>query len=838
MHLPELPITASLPAIREALARSHLVLGAPPGSGKTTLVPLALMEEEWLQGRRIVMLEPRRPAARMAAHRMATLLNEKVGDQVGYQVRFERRINRDTRIEVITEGLLLRRLQKDPELSDIGLVIFDEFHERGLNGDLSLTLCLDVARSLRPDMRLMPMSASLDGKALAEQLGAVHLETEGSSHPVQIAYLGRDPRPEDRVRQLAKQVQEALRAQDGDLLVFLPGKGEIDNLGRLLNETVPPDIELLKLHSEVPAKEQDAIIQGGGARRRVILSTDIAETSLTIEGIGAVIDSGLNRKPRFDPATGLTRLQTGFISQASALQRTGRAGRLGPGHCYRAWTEARQQRLEREIRPEIQDADLAGTVLELAGWGIKNPDELSWVTPPPGAHWEQAVELLRQLAAIDSVGRITAAGRSMLQLPIHPRLAHLLISAKRPDARQKAADIAALLSERDPLDRVARETVGSDIRVRLEALADFRERRSGSDFQRESLRRIDQAARQLLALQTQDTPAEEETLSPGLLLAMAFPDRIAKARVPGSTHYLLCNGRAASLPANDPLIGTPYLVAAALDAGSKQGRIWLAAPLGHDEVEKHFSNQITEDRELEWDSQAKAVRAWQRRRLGALTISEQNARIIPEDDTAGLMLQQVRSLGLDLFDQAPALRRLQARLGLLRRYAGIQDWPDLSDETLLDQLEDWLTPWLQGIHSLKRLRALDVVSALAPLLDWEQQQRLQALLPETYTTPAGTRRAIEYPAGEDPVLRVPLQEMLGAQQGPVLADGKVPVVLHLLSPAMRPIQITRDLVHFWGNAYADVRKEMRGRYPKHHWPEDPANAQATRLGRRRSRPKD
>lgn len=839
-HLPELPITPSLPAIRESLAQGHLVLSAPPGSGKTTLVPLALMDEEWLRGRRIVMLEPRRPATRMAARRMASLLNGKVGEQVGYQVRFERRIGRDTRIEVITEGLLLRRLQRDPELSDVGLVIFDEFHERGLNGDLSLTLCLDVAQSLRPDLRLMPMSASLDGKALAERLDASHLETEGRSHPVQITYLDRDPATEERIRRISRLVHEALAAQHGNILVFLPGKGEIDTLGHLLTEAVAPDIEVRALHSEVPPKEQDSIIQGTSAQRCIILSTDIAETSLTIEGVGVVIDSGLNRKPRFDPATGLTRLQTGFISQASALQRAGRAGRLGPGHCYRAWTEARQHRLERNIRPEIQNADLAGTVLELAGWGIISPEQLTWVTPPPTAHWEQAAELLQQLAAIDSTGRITAAGQAMLDLPVHPRLAHLLISAKEQDTRQQAADIAALLSERNPLDRSARETTGSDIRARLEALSDFRKERSTGDFHRGALRRIDQAAQQLRALQEQGkarTPISE-TQSPGLLLAMAFPDRIGKARTHGSPHYLLRNGRAASLPAHDPLIGTPYLVAAALDAGSTQGRIWLAAALEQEELEKHFADQVDELRELEWDTEAGAVRAWQRRRLGALTINEQITRIIPEDDTTTVMLQQIHARGLVLFDQAPALRRLQARLELLRRYASKEEWPDLSDAALLAQPEDWLAPWLQDIHSLKRLRSVDMVGAISSLLGWGSQKRLEQLLPETYTTPAGTKRTIDYSHGEDPVLRVPLQEMLGSKQGPVLAEGRIPVVLHLLSPAMRPIQITRDLAHFWENAYTEVRKEMRGRYPKHQWPEDPANAEPARLGRRRPKSKN
>ena len=833
MQLPPLPISPSLPQIRDLLAERHLVLGAPPGSGKTTLVPLALLDADWLAGRKILMLEPRRPAARMAAHRMAGLLGEKVGERVGYQVRFERRIGPATRIEVLTEGLLLRRLQADPELSDVGLVIFDEFHERSLVGDLSLALCLDVAGSLREDLRLLPMSASLQGEELAELLGGRHLEAEGRSYPVEVHYLPTDPAPEERLRSQAALTRQAVREHTGDVLAFLPGKGEIARLHALLADLETGGIAIQALHGDIPPQQQDAIIRGDSAGRRIILATDIAETSLTIEGIGVVIDSGLNRKPRFDPGTGLTRLHTGFISQASALQRAGRAGRLGPGHCYRTWSEARQQRLESAIRPEILEADLAPAVLELAGWGVSDPAQLRWPTAPPEGHWAQARELLLQLGAIDPGGRITADGQGMLRLPVHPRLAHLLIRAHSGADRQLAADIAAVLSERDPAMRSPGETSGCDIRTRLDALDAMRRGRNPEGFHRDGLRRIDQVSRQLLRLLPGDDRAGPAAMSAGRALALAYPDRIAKARADDSPHYLLRNGRAAGLPSQDGLLGSPYLVAAAMDAGSEQGRIWLAAPIDRDEIERDFGGQIVRQRELQWDEQAQAVRAWQRSRLGALVLEQQISPIAADDDVAGPLLAQVRTRGLALFDRAPALRQLQGKVALLRRHMGEAEWPDLSDPVLLDTLQDWLAPWLDGVTGLRQLRGVDVVAAVQALLGWERQQAIERLLPERYTTPAGTVRPIEYPAEGEPVLRVPLQEMLGERDTPRLADGRIPVVLHLLSPAMRPLQITRDLSHFWANAYAEVRKEMRGRYPKHHWPEDPLGAQATRLGRRR-----
>jgi ATP-dependent helicase HrpB len=827
MSLPDLPISPVLPEIARRLAAGHLVLSAPPGSGKTTLVPLALLDAPWLADQKIVILEPRRPAARMAAHRMAGLLGEKVGETIGYQVRFERRIGPRTRIEVLTEGLLLRRLQADPELSDTGLVIFDEFHERSLSGDLSLSLCLD-ASALREDLRLMPMSASLDGAGLAELLGAEHIEAKGRSHPVQIHHLTRDPAPDERLRRLAGLVRQALDRHQGDLLVFLPGKGEIRRLHDLLEAALAADIRLCALHGEIPAAEQDAIIRGEGDGRRVILATDIAETSLTIEGIGVVIDSGLNRKPRFDPCTGLSRLHTGFISQASALQRAGRAGRLGPGHCYRAWSEARQQRLEPRIRPEILDADLAPMMLELAGWGVNDPAQLRWITPPPAAQVEQGKALLRQLAAIDAAGLITPNGQAMLRLPTHPRLAHLLVAAGSTGDRQLSADIAALLGERDP----ARQTNDSDIRTRLTALQAYRRGAQPAGFDTGALRRIDAAARQLLRL-SPDRAEACGTRSPGAALALAFPDRIGRARAPGSPDYLLRNGRAASLRPHDGLVGAPFLVAAALDAGSEQGRIWLAAPIAQEEIEDLFADQIERQREVEWDETAGAARVWQRERLGALVLTQRNVPIQPQDDVPGLLLKQVRRHGLTLFGNIAPLRQLQGKLALLHRHDPESDWPDITDPALLASLDAWLAPWLDGISTLKQLRAVDIVAAVESLLGWERRQRLMELLPDSYQTPAGTRRPIEYPPDGEPILRAPLQEMLGEADTPRIAHGRIPLTLHLLSPAMRPLQITRDLAHFWVNTYTEVRKEMRGRYPKHHWPEDPLTARACRLGRRR-----
>ncbi len=828
MSLPELPITPTLPAIAERLAKGHLVLGAPPGSGKTTLVPLALRDADWLQGRKILMLEPRRPAARMAAHRMVQLLGEAIGETVGYQIRFDRRIGRDTRIEVLTEGLLLRRLQADPELSEVGLVIFDEFHERSLHADLSLALCRDVADGLREDLRLLLMSASLDGETLAQQLDADWLQAEGRAHPVTLHHLQRDPEARDRLQTVERLIRQALDRHAGDLLVFLPGKGEIGRLREALTDLESQKIRIQALHGEIPPGEQDAIIRGAGQGRRIVLATDIAETSLTIEGIRVVIDSGLTRKPAFDPNSGLSCLETRFISRASALQRAGRAGRQAPGDCYRAWSEARHARLDETSPPEILEAELAPLVLELAGWGVRSADALQWITPPPAPHLDQARELLRQLDALDDHDRITATGRTLLRLPLHPRLARMLLSAA-PAARRMACDLAALLGERDPLRSRRGEPTPCDLQPRLQALATWREQRKPGDADPGALARIDQVSRQLERLLRAIEPGTLDT--PGALLAAAYPERIALARSDGDAAYRLRNGRGARLPEHDGLRGERLLAIAALDAGQREARIWLAATLDETTLQRHFAHWLETDRELRWDAQREAVVARRCRRLGTLVLDEQPEPLGSDDDPQPLLLEQIRQRGLDLFEQTAALRRLQGRLALARRHLG-EDWPDAGDTTLLASLEDWLAPWLNGITGLRALRRLDPAEALRQWLGWDRIRQLDALLPEHLLTPAGSRRAIDYPQDGDPILRVPLQELYGERETPCIAGGRIPLTLHLLSPAGRPLQVTRDLGHFWANAYREVRKEMRGRYPKHHWPEDPLNATPARPGRR------
>lgn len=835
LAFPALPISPSLPGISQALQENHLVLSAPPGSGKTTLVPLALLDAKWLHKKKIIMLEPRRPAARMAARRMASLLNEAVGEQVGYQVRFDRKISKNTRIEVLTEGLLLRRLQQDPELNGVGLVIFDEFHERSLVADLSLALCIDSANALRDDLRLLLMSASMDTDVLADKIGAKTFYAKGQSHPVKVYYAERDSSPHELITSCHRLIHLALTKQEGDVLVFLPGKGEIHRLQHQLHESLDSKIDILSLHGELPAKEQDIILNGDGKKRRIILSTDIAETSLTIEGIGIVVDAGFNRKPSFDANSGLSRLETRPISQASALQRTGRAGRLGPGTCYRAWTEARQQRLEKNIKPEILEADLAPLVLELANWGVSQISDLHWVDAPPAAHWAQAVDLLKQLGAINNHTQITGMGKAMVRLPTHPRLAHMLLSMPNKESQQLAADIAALLSDRDPIIRQQGEPSPADIELRIQALQAFRDTGNSQGYDKSRLAQLNRLAgdfiRNLVSI-----PARTSQLTlvnVGNCLALAFPDRIAMARIPGQTGYLLRNGRGVTLNNQDSLMGSPFMVCASLDAGSREGRIWLGAAIELITLENLFEKQIVHQRRIVWDNKRNAVSARQEMVLGAICLATKSVALLADDDITGLLIKQVNAIGLDLFNQATALRQFQAKIKLLRENLGEDHWPDFSDEKLLQTPDEWLLPWLDNCSTLKQLKAVDVIAALKAHLGWQATQQLEEMLPEYYKTPAGSRRAIEYSQDLDPVLRVPLQEMLGEQQTPRIANGNIALTLHLLSPARRPLQVTQDLENFWRTAYTEVKKEMRGRYPKHHWPDDPASAQATRFTKRR-----
>ena len=826
--LPDLPIHGSIAALRAALSQGHAVLTAEPGSGKTTLVPLLLIDEPWLDGRKILMLEPRRPAARMAARRMAALLGDEVGDTVGYQVRFERRVSAGTRIEVLTEGLLLRRVQADPELGGVGLVIFDEYHERNLQADLSLALCLDVCEGLRDDLRLLVMSASLDVRPLLSLMPATAVTGEGRQYPVDVRYADKDAEPRDLQPACLRALGSALADCNGDVLVFLPGRREIERMRDEVAARWGEQLDALTLYGDMPAVAQDAVLLGGGSRRRVILATDIAETSLTIDGVEAVVDSGLARRPAFNPNTGLARLETRRVSKASALQRAGRAGRLGSGRCYRIWSAARHTRLADWTPAEIVETDLAPLVLELANWGVTGAEALRWLDPPPPAHWQQAVELLRTLGALDREGRITAVGRRMMRFPAHPRLAHMLADARSGEQQQLAADLAALLSERDPLRRSA----GADVDARLEALAALRNGATlPAGVDRGLLRRIDKVAQQFMRQCRAEAPAAPTAAAAGASLALAYPDRVAICTSPDGRRYLMRNGRAALLGEIDPLRGSEFLVVADVDGGWRDGAIWLAAALDRAAVEALFADRIEALRELRWEPRLHDVVARAVRRLDALVLADEAVALQPGDPVDELLLAQLRSVGLaGLFDDPVEWR---ARVLLMRETDPQGDWPDVSEGALLDSLEDWLLPWLKPGEGARQLRSIRLKDVLSARLGWERLQRLDQWLPTHLETPAGTRRRIHYGLDMSPTLAVPLQEMLGMREGPKLADGRLPLLLHLLSPAGRPLQITTDLAGFWAGAYDGVKKEMRGRYPKHYWPDDPAAARATRFTKRR-----
>ncbi|WP_456380496.1 ATP-dependent helicase HrpB [Thiolapillus sp.] len=819
-----LPVEEILPQLCDALSLGHVVLTAPPGSGKTTRVPLALLDEPWLAGKKIIMLEPRRPAARMAAAFMSELLHEGVGQTVGYQVRMERRISESTRIEVLTEGLLVRRLQDDPELSGVGLVIFDEFHERSLQADLGLALCLDVCASLREDLRLLVMSATLDEQKVADLMGGEAVISDGGLHPVVVEHLARSA-GQDLLLATARLVHRALREQPGDVLVFLPGK---DEMARLQESLSGSGVEILQLHGEMDAATQSRVLRPeSGHPRRVVLATDVAETSLTIEGITAVVDSGLSRKPLFDPDSGLSRLKLLPIAQASATQRAGRAGRLGPGVCYRAFTEQEFFSRPAQRPAEILQADLAPLVLELALWGVNDAAELSWLDLPPTAAWEQAAALLRRLDALDEGGRISAHGRRMARLGLHPRLAHLLLSGGRDNVL--AADLAALLSERDPWRVRSGVPRPADLGLRLQELETLRQGgnpSTGIDAHacRRTLRLSERLQRQCRSLSEE----EGRGLSAAALLSLAFPERIARRRLGADGRYLMASGRGAVLPADDGLAVADYLAIAQMDAGSREGRIWLAMKLDEQELWAVHGERITEKTELVWDAQAARVGRRCLSVLGALELSLREVSAGDDPAVIKRLLQAVAELGLDCLNWSGDALQLQARMNLARHLDESGGWPDVSDQWLQNNLGDWLAPWAEGMRSLKELRKLDLQALLQGLMTWEQTRRLDELLPRRWKLGDGSSAAIHYTASS-PVLAVPLQLMFGMAQTPVVFRGRQPLLLHLLSPAGRPLQVTTDLAAFWADAWEQVKKEMRGRYPKHYWPDDPANAKPVRL---------
>lgn len=821
MSETSLPIYSVLPALRKAL-RLHrtAILQAPPGAGKSTVLPLELLSEPWLLGQKIWMLQPRRLAARNAAARMAALLGEEVGQTVGYRVRFESRVGPQTRIEVLTEGILTRRLQKDPCLAGVGLVLFDEFHERSLQADLGLVLCREVQQALREDLRILLMSATLDAEGLGRLLEAPVVTAEGRLYPVEVRYLPRDPEgPLPAV--VAGAVSKALAEQEGDVLAFLPGVSEISRTEQLLAER-HPEVKLTPLYGDLPLAAQQAAILPDPARRKVVLATSIAETSLTIEGIRVVVDSGYSRLPRFDATSGLTRLETVRVTQDAAEQRKGRAGRLGPGVCYRLWSQATHGQLLKERRPEILEADLAPLVLELAQWGVQDPYRLDWITPPPTGALRQARALLETLGALEGQA-LTERGKAMLEWPTHPRLARLLLEGQALRQSALAADLAALLEERDPLPRGA----GADVGLRLQALRHWR--KSGQTLhgaEPGALARIERLSaqwRHRLGVVEDNHPPEESRV--GVLIATAYPDRLARLREGERLRYRLSGGRGMRLDENDLLAGSPWLAVAHLDAGLEEGRIFLAAPVDPQDLATLAQDVET----VAWDAQTGVLLAQRELRVGEVALSRKPLPRLDPARRLEVLCQVVRTEGLALLPWTEELRQWQARVLCLRSWRPEEGWPDISDEHLLDTLEDWLAPWLEGVSRRADFARLDLASILGGLLPWPLPARLDALAPTRLQVPSGSRvRLTYYPDGSPPVLAVKLQEMFGLADTPTVNEGRTRVLLHLLSPAQRPIQVTQDLKSFWNHTYPEVRKELRGRYPKHPWPEDPWNALPTR----------
>jgi ATP-dependent helicase HrpB len=806
-----LPIDEALPALCDTLSRdTKAVLVAPPGAGKTTRVPLALMDEAWVGSNKILVLEPRRLAARGAAGRMAATLGEAVGQRVGLRVRMGSKVSAETRIEVITEGILTRMILDDPELTGVAAVLFDEFHERSLDGDAGLAFTLDAQQALRPDLRILVMSATLDGARVASVLGdAAVIESEGRSFPVETRYIGRDAqrRIEDDVTDV---ILKAVRSDPGSLLVFLPGQGEIKRVEeRLKDRMSDPLIDLAPLYGAMDQKAQDIAVQPAQqGRRKIVLATSIAETSLTIEGVRIVIDSGLARVPRYEPGIGLTRLETVRVSRASADQRRGRAGRVEPGICYRLWEEAATGALEPFGKPEILASDLSGLMLDCAQWGVADPTRLPFIDPPPRAALDEARAELLALDAIDAQGRLTDMGRAIRALPLQPRLTRMIVAAGKHAQAELAAMIAALISERG--------LGGQDVNL-VHRLDTFRRDRSA---RAEEMRRL---AKGWASNATSQTDRAND-LSPGALLALAYPDRIAKAR--GALgNFVMVNGRAANVEPHDSLAREPYLAVAEVTGSAASSRILLASPLTLAEIETEYAEHIVTEDRLTFDKGSGQLRHRRVKALGTLLLGEQSLPVPVTESAALALAEGLASLGIARWPLSSALKQWRDRVMFLRRTDPA--WPDLSDEALVASATQWLGPHLLGKTGLVDVDSDLMARALMGCLDWPMSKRLDEDAPTHFLAPTGNRHPIDYAAEEGPVLTIRVQELFGLKEHPSIARGKVPLVLHLTSPAHRPIQITKDLPGFWRGSWAAVKSEMKGRYPKHPWPDDPASAVPT-----------
>lgn len=834
---------ALVAAVRAAFVDSRdVVLQAPPGAGKSTIVPLALLREPWVRGRKILMLEPRRLAARAVALRMADTLGERVGETVGYRMRLDTRVSAATRIEVITEGVLTRMLHSDPALEGVALVIFDEFHERSLAGDLGLALCLDARLQLDASFRLLVMSATVEGARVAELIGAARrVEVPGRMFPVEIRYVGQGmptlpSAAESPERLVVATVRRVLEERGGDVLVFLPGAGEIRRVQQALQSTgLPAGAHVMPLYGELAGDAQDAVLRPPAAgERRVVLATNIAETSLTIPGVSVVVDSGLVRRARFDPVSGMGRLELMRISRASADQRAGRAGRTAPGLCYRLWSEGSHVSLAAHTPAEILEADLAPLALDLANWGESDASRLRWLDAPPAPMLAQARELLQRLEALDVHGRITVAGREIAGWPLHPRLAHMLRAARELGAVPLAADLAALLSERDLLPRSGERD--PDLRTRLDLL----HRGRGGSADSALLQRLRRTTDQLRRLAGDSFVHGDSRPDPGwigVLLAQAFPDRIGQRREGGQGRFLLANGRGASFRGANTLVRSEYIVAVEVDDQDREARIDLAAPLSRAEIEQHLGRLVRDIERVAWDSRAAAVVAHRQRTLGALVLDDKPLPHTDPELQRQAMLSGVAALGLAVLPWDDDIRNLRARLEFVRNLVrnDVGAWPASDDASLLADLSGWLTPWLAGVTRRDHLSRIPLAEALQNRLTRTQRQQLDSLAPRTLRVPSGSQIAIDYRDDNAPCIEVRLHEVFGLADTPRIGGGTVPITFKLLSPARRPVQITRDLGGFWRSSYLEVRKEMRSRYPRHDWPEDPASAAPSVRSTKRSR---
>ena len=831
--IADLPVDEALPGVRTALsAGGSVVLQAPPGAGKTTHVPLALLREPWLGDNRIILLEPRRLAARSVTHRMAHLLGEVAGETVGYRIHRDTRVSSRTRIEVVTEGVLIRMLLEDPTLEGVGVVIFDEFHERSIHADTGLALALHSRSLVRPDLKIAVMSATLDDQRVADLIQAPVISSTGRTFPVEIIY---SPRPDTRAIPdvVAATVLRALREDQGDILVFLPGGREIRRVASLLNGRTPPSVRVERLYGDLSQELQDAAVARAPAgERKVVLSTPISETSLTIEGIGVVVDSGLARAPRFSPRSGMTRLETVRISRSSADQRSGRAGRTGPGKTYRLWPEQEHVHLIQHSAPEILQADLAPLALQLAAAGIKDTTELRWLDVPPAAAMAQATHLLTLLGALSADGSTTRHGMEMAALPVHPRLAHMLIASRAIGAEQIACDVAAILGDRDFVRGVS-GPADADIEIRLEVLrAQSRPPTNNSEVDAAVVRRVAAESRQLQqSLYGRQHRKAENAISAGVVLGFAYPDRIGQSRG-GATdgRFLLRNGRGATLTHPQALSGAEYIVAADLDGDARSALIFLGASLTREELEANFADQFEIDEQVAWNERTRSVRARAQTRLGAIVLNEAAVNVPDANTATQILIDVVRKEGLDALPWSDATLKVRQRVAFLQ--SRHSDWPDLSNESLIGSLDEWLEPVLAGRTSLHDM-AKELHAAVHEMLDWQQRANLDRLAPTHYVAPTGSRIEIDYSDTRNPSVAIRLQEMFGVRTQPAVDDDHVALTLHLLSPARRPVQVTQDIAGFWSGSYFEVRKELRGRYPKHVWPEDPLSQLPTSRAKRR-----